>query len=316
VIAGPSGSGKTTVVRALIERLVQECYQICLIDPEGDYDELDKFIALGSASRPPEINEISQVLENPMSNLSVNLIGSRLADRPIFFSALFPKLQELRSRTGRPHWIIIDEAHHLLPKSWDRATGTLPEKLAETILVTVHVDSVLPEALQSLSGIFAVGPAPEETLQQFSNAIGFPAPDLDPFPHKTGTIFLWRTSEPEGPIAVHVIPAAGEARRHKRKYAGGELPPDRSFYFKGPQGKLNLRAQNLNMFIQLAEGVDEETWLHHLRGRDYSQWMRENIKDKDLVAEVEEIENNSTSAADESRARVIEAINKRYTAAE
>jgi len=316
VIAGPSGSGKTTVVRALIERLVQECYQICLIDPEGDYDELDKFIALGSASRPPEIGEISQILENPKSNLSVNLIGSRLADRPIFFSALFPKLQELRSRTGRPHWIIIDEAHHLLPKSWDRATGALPEKLAETILVTVHVDSVLPEALKSLTGIFAVGPAPEDTLRQFGDAIGFPAPDLDPVSHKTGTIFLWRVSESEGPIAVHLKPAAEETRRHKRKYAGGELPPDRSFYFKGPQGKLNLRAQNLNMFIQLAEGVDEETWLHHLRERDYSQWMRENIKDKDLVAEVEEIENNSTSVADESRARVIEAINKRYTAAE
>jgi hypothetical protein len=115
---------------------------------------------------------------------------------------------------------------------------------------------------------------------------------------------------------VHLKPAAEEARRHKRKYAGGELPPDRSFYFKGPQGKLNLRAQNLNMFIQLAEGVDEDTWLYHLRGGDYSQWMRENIKDKDLVAEVEEIENNPASAPGDSRARVIEAINRRYTAAE
>jgi hypothetical protein len=107
VIAGPSGSGKTTVVRALIERLVQNDYQVCLIDPEGDYDQLEKFIALGGPSRPPEISEVFQVLQNPKSNLSINLIGVPLADRPAYFGSLFPQLQELRSRTGRPHWIII-----------------------------------------------------------------------------------------------------------------------------------------------------------------------------------------------------------------
>jgi hypothetical protein len=44
--------------------------------------------------------------------------------------------------------------------------------------------------------------------------------------------------------------------------------------------------------------------------------MRENIKDKDLVAEVAELENQPAVSAKESRAQVIEAINKRYTAPE
>jgi hypothetical protein len=316
VIAGPSGSGKTTVVRALIERLVQNDYQVCLIDPEGDYDQLEKFIALGGASRPPEISEVFQVLQNPKSNLSINLIGVPLADRPAYFGRLFPQLQELRSRTGRPHWIIIDEAHHLIPKSWDPAIGALPEKLSETVLVTVHVDSVLPAALKSITGIIAVGPSPEVALGQFSKAIGFPSPISEPLPHKTGEVLLWRVGEADGLIRVQIEPPSDETRRHKRKYAVGELPPDRSFYFKGPEGKSNLRAQNLNTFIQLAEGVDEETWLHHLRQRDYSSWMRESIKDKDLVAEVREIEDDPASTVQQSRAKVIEAINKRYTAPE
>jgi hypothetical protein len=38
-----------------------------------------------------------------------------------------------------------------------------------------------------------------------------------------------------------------------------------SFYFRGPDDKLKLRAQNLAVFVQLAEGVDDETWLFHLR---------------------------------------------------
>lgn len=316
VIAGPSGGGKTTVVRALIERLVENDYQICLVDPEGDYDQLERFIALGSATRPPEISEALQVLQNPKSHVIVNLIGVPLADRPVYFGALFPKLLELRSRTGRPHWIILDEAHHLLPKSWDPAVDSFPEKLSETILVAVQVDSVLPAALKSMTGLIAVGPSPEITLRQFSQAIGFPPPVFVPLPHKPALVLLWRVGQADQLIAVEIEPPSDETRRHKRKYAGGELPPDRSFYFKGPEGKLNLRAQNLNMFIQLAQGVDEETWLHHLRQGDYSHWMRENIKDKDLVAEVREIENDSAVSGKDSRAQVIEAVSRRYTAPE
>jgi hypothetical protein len=50
---------------------------------------------------------------------------------------------------------------------------------------------------------------------------------------------------------------------------------DKSFYFRGPAGNLNLRAQNLVLFNQMAEGVDDETWLYHLRRGDHSRWFRE-----------------------------------------
>jgi hypothetical protein len=99
-----------------------------------------------------------------------------------------------------------------------------------------------------------------------------------------------------------------------RKYAAGELAEDRSFYFRGPQGKLNLRAQNLALFLQMAEGVDEETWLHHLRRGDYSRWFREAIKDEDLAAEAERIESLTGPAARESRSLIRAAIEERYTA--
>jgi hydroxymethylpyrimidine pyrophosphatase-like HAD family hydrolase/energy-coupling factor transporter ATP-binding protein EcfA2 len=314
VIAGPSGSGKTTVVRALIERLVKNNYQVCVVDPEGDYDQLEKFVALGSPSRAPETPEIFQILQNPKSNVSVNLLGVAVADRPVYFSGLFPKLQELRSRAGRPHWIIIDEAHHLIPDSWHPAQGALPERLSETVLVAVQVESVLQSALKSMTGIIAVGPSPGLTISQFSQAIGVASPVLASLRHEKNQVIFWPTSDTAPPTRVEIAPPSDEARRHKRKYAGGELPPDRSFYFKGPEGKLNLRAQNLNTFIQLAEGVDDETWLHHLRQGDYSKWMTKNIKDKELAAEVAEIESHRAASGKESRARVVEAINKRYTA--
>ena len=53
IIAGPPASGKTTVVRSIVERLVEGEYQVCLIDPEGDYDDLEAVITLGSSARTP-----------------------------------------------------------------------------------------------------------------------------------------------------------------------------------------------------------------------------------------------------------------------
>ena len=54
-------------------------------------------------------------------------------------------------------------------------------------------------------------------------------------------------------------PAEKGRARHIRKYAEGALGEDKSFYFRGPANALNLRAQNLTIFMQMADGVDDET---------------------------------------------------------
>jgi hypothetical protein len=92
------------------------------------------------------------------------------------------------------------------------------------------------------------------------------------------------------------------------------LGPDISFYFRGPEGKLNLRAQNLKIFLQLAEGVDDETWLYHLQRGEYSRWFCEVIKDEDLAAEARSIEQQPDTPASETRALIRAAIEQRYTA--
>ena len=127
-----------------------------------------------------------------------------------------------------------------------------------------------------------------------------------------GEALLWRRQAGR-PQRVRIVPGRSERRRHTRKYAEGELPPDRSFYFRGPEKKLNLRANNLKMFAQLAEGVDDATWLHHLRRGDYSRWFREGIKDEELAREDEGIEQDESLSPQESRERIHDAMDKRYT---
>jgi hypothetical protein len=89
--------------------------------------------------------------------------------------------------------------------------------------------------------------------------------------------------------------------------------PGRSFYFRGPDGGLNLRAQNLIVFMQLAEGVDEGTWMYHLRRGDYSRWFRKVIKDKVLASRAAEVEGTADGTAAESRRLIAAAIEEHYT---
>jgi hydroxymethylpyrimidine pyrophosphatase-like HAD family hydrolase len=311
LVAGPSGSGKSTFTTGVLERLAHQGYQYCIVDPEGDYATAEGAVVLGDSQHPPAVGEILDVLGAPERHAVVNLLGISVGERPAFFASLLPRLQELRTRVGRPHWIIIDEAHHLLPVTWSPGALTLPRALAGTLLITVHPDLVSPAVLAGVSVLVAVGADPGSVIRAFSAATGrtvFPCPAALP----PDRIVLWRPASAALPLVIHGIPPQGEHRRHSRKYAQGDLGEDKSFYFRGPEGRLNLRAQNLTLFVQLSEGVDEATWLHHLKQRDYSQWLREAIKDEELASEVAAVEARSDLPPAESRALVRAAIERRY----
>ena len=111
---------------------------------------------------------------------------------------------------------------------------------------------------------------------------------------------------------MRVIPGKAERIRHYRKYAEGNVRY-KSFYFRSPTGEHNLRAQNLNVFCQIAERIGEETWMFHLRRNDYSRWMRDVIKNQELAAAVEDIERRGELSPAQTRALVRAAVEARYT---
>src|SRR5690606_178370 len=85
MIAGTSGSGKSTLATGIIERLSDNHYQCCIIDPEGDYESLNQAVILGDLDHAPSIQEMLQVLENPDTHLVMNLVGLPVQERPSFF---------------------------------------------------------------------------------------------------------------------------------------------------------------------------------------------------------------------------------------
>jgi HAD superfamily hydrolase (TIGR01484 family) len=113
-------------------------------------------------------------------------------------------------------------------------------------------------------------------------------------------------------IADDLAEAGRTSRRRRVKYLEGELAPEESFYFRGPDSKLKLRAQNLAMFLQVADGVDDATWEFHRKRGDYSRWLRDCIGDHVLAILAKEVERPGEMPAEEGRTRLREAIERDY----
>jgi HAD superfamily hydrolase (TIGR01484 family) len=311
LISGTSGIGKSTLAVALTERFVERDFQFCVFDPEGDYEELENVVTVGGAGDPPSEREILDLLAKSSNNVVVNMLGLKTEERPDYFAKLMPQLVSMRASTGRPHWLIIDEAHHLLPKARDGASLAMPKSLTGTILITVHPDLVSPDLLGEIDTVISLGPEADKVIATFCAVTGISVPQGNEPPEKDKVLFWHR---PAGdPIREVAVGQPRQVRkRHRRKYAEGDLA-DHSFYFRGPHGKLKLKAQNLMMFIQLAEGIDDDTWDHHLRARDYSAWFRDKVKDKELADEAEAVETDASLDSAQSRDAIMEAVRRRYT---
>ena len=311
LIAGKSGIGKSTLAAALTERMVESGFGFCIFDPEGDYAELANSVCVGDAKTPPVIDEALDLVRKAAANVVINTQALSLADRPVCFNKLMPRLLSLRAASGRPHWILVDEAHHQMDASRNDFDDLLPKHVWSIVFITVHPEAMSANALRSVETVIALGDTAPETIAAFCRAIGVDVP-LDMPVVEADEILFW---EPRSgrPVAVKAIMPKQTRERHKAKYAQGELDPDASFYFRGRHGKLQLRAQNLMLFVQIAQGVDEDTWQYHRERQEYSTWFRDVIKDRELADETSAIERDGTLDAQTSLQRVAEAVKRRYT---
>jgi hydroxymethylpyrimidine pyrophosphatase-like HAD family hydrolase/GTPase SAR1 family protein len=313
LVAGSSGGGKSTFALSFIESLNEEGYQYCIIDPEGDYEDLKEVVTSGSGQRPPDVDRIMRLLEDPTRNTAVSLVSIPFDDRPAFFKKFYPSLYELNGRSGRPHWVIIDETHHIMPADWSPAVIGTSLKFPGILYIAVHPDHVERSILSSIDILVVIGEDPIETFELFCKQVGLTPPALPKKSLEKGEALLWEVKNESQPFLLKTFSPKVEKSRHTLKYAEGELDEESSFYFRGPEGKLKLRAHNLQMFLRLAEGVDDDTWNYHLKKGEYSRWFREKIRDDELADEAEKMEKGNAADPDKSREVIKNKIQERYT---
>jgi hypothetical protein len=159
----------------------------------------------------------------------------------------------------------------------------------------------------------ALGQNPDRTIEEFCKAANVAVPSMAATDLGSGEALAFWVGNEGRPFRLAATPPRHQQQRHRRKYAEGRLPPERSFVFRGPRGDLNLRAYNLITFLELAAGVNDETWLHHLKRGEYSDWFRTQIKDDELAREAAHAEAQFVGDAAGSRDAIRKAIEKRYT---
>jgi hypothetical protein len=127
-------------------------------------------------------------------------------------------LREVRATTGRPHWILVDEAHDLLPASSDAEDS--PATGAEnTIYVTDDPMALAPGILASVDGLAACGETALETIDAFAAAVSWGTPALPEQRPREGQAFLWfrKSERPVALIDVATVKAEPQAKTQVRE---------------------------------------------------------------------------------------------------
>ena len=313
LIMGPSGSGKSTLTGVFVERLVAEDYVICLLDPEGDYRSLaDKEGIVVLTSEPGEnetrAEEVETLLRHRSTSVVIDLSQLDREEKIRATARFLHAIQRLRTETGAPHWVIVDEAHHLFPPGGSPAEESFHFEWRGVCFVTNEPKRVAPEVIGVARHVLSTSAAAVTWVVPLLRPEQILGGELEP-----GEALDIALGDDGAPRVRRFRVARRETahRRHVKKYATGRLPPERSFHFRGPAGAMNLVAHNLETFTMLAKGVDDVTWLHHLRNGDVSRWIAEQIRDDELAAEVRAVEGEADPAA--TRRVVLEAIARRYT---
>ena len=291
-MAGVSGGGKSTLVTGILERLTESGFQFCVIDPEGDYSELEGAVVLGDARQQPT-DPGAPGDPAPAGRQCRRQHARRRPRRPadLLRRASDPARRSCAprpaGRTGSSSTRPIISCPPSRP-----AALTLPRELQATILVTVHPDQLAPEVLATVETVAAVGDAPARTIRQFCTALGR----------------YRRRRCPETIGSRQARLCSGSAARAASRSGFGWSSPSSSAgampastaraslvrtaasIFAAPTARCPFASRTCSLFLQIAAGVDDRTWLHHLRAGDYSAWIRDAIKDEDLADEFAAVE--------------------------
>ena len=156
--------------------------------------------------RPPTANEIVKLLHGADKSGVVNLAGLPAGDRQSFLKDLTPKLSDLRARLGHPHWVTVDETHHLLPAN-DAATESIPLGNGESVLhITESPRLVAREVLDATSLFIAIGARGQSLLEEFCEVSGVTPPARQVAALDATAALVWRPKLPDAqPFRLNTV---------------------------------------------------------------------------------------------------------------
>jgi len=168
LVTGAHGSGKSTFTRRMLERFCTAGYQFCVLDGRGEYLDFQPAVVFGTQEVAPDPFEILTALEKPDVQAVVCLAAVLPAKRAAFFERLNAELHSLREKTGRPHWLVIDEAQELTPRM-DAQTARSGPPAENTIYVTTDPSAIDSRIVDSVQVTVERAPGDGKVLVRFRN---------------------------------------------------------------------------------------------------------------------------------------------------
>ncbi len=191
---------RSPLIIGVTGRLAEAGYQFLAIDPRGDHEAPEGAVILGDKKRAPTIDEVLKGLARAGQSLIVNLLGVPSQKRQTFFEDLLPRVRELRIRTGRPHWVIVDGAHYMMPVM-QRAIEDGPVKgPTGAMLIAMEPDEIPPGILCAIDTVIATGNKQEETVRKFCTACNQNCPPIPANKPQEGTALFWSRKSGHPPL--------------------------------------------------------------------------------------------------------------------
>jgi len=306
LVIGNSGSGKSSYVTWLTERMVQAHQGFCIIDPEGDYLTLEDAVTVGGLTVPPTTEESVHHLLQAQLNVVVSALALDPPARIQLFGEMLPFIQDLRRVSGRPYWLIVDEAHYMLPHCAVWPPGFLGNMGA--IIVAVDFDQVCPAVLEGVNVLVTLGSTARELVEQFAKRIQRRCPD---FPERSpGPEYacLWDLRNDKEVVLLNQLRPTQKHHRHSGKYVAGDVGAWHAFRFS----TLCQSASNLTEFLSLSTRLEDTALRGYMNAGDFSKWFREIIRDDVLANKTHQVETDATLAPKEALKQISHLVHSRY----
>lgn len=207
LLAGAPAAARSPMAGRIARAFYEHGYQFCFIDPRGDHVNLDEAVALGTAKRAPAVDEVLGLLRDPRENAIVNLAAVARSRRPQYMAELLARIEDLRARKARPHWLIINNAEEVLPASQthDRA---LFDRLHGVLYITGRPMQMAPAALANIGDILANGDRPDKILRELARELQWPPYASEAIELNGGEVVFWSPRKTSGPFRLKLTAGA------------------------------------------------------------------------------------------------------------
>jgi hydroxymethylpyrimidine pyrophosphatase-like HAD family hydrolase len=299
LIHGDPLSGKSWLAGSLMERLIVARHAVCILDVEGDYGVLARLPGATSVGigEPREVERALGLLErDPAASLVLDFSALTHAEKLEAVEQALHLVRALRQRVGRPHWVLLDEAHYTLHRSG--VSGDLGIAEDRGFCLVTYRPSWLRDDIMAAVDIFALARTTAAAeIEALASVLGAPSGDRHPLSDALvrlprGEFLLLRRREEGGAGAVTFVAAPRQTVhvRHLTKYADSRVPPGREFLFRRRGGQWVASAESLHACRRVVATIEPDVLAHHAEHGDFSRWVRDVFHDAELSRQLRKME--------------------------